>query len=127
MNVVKEDVFHTMFSDKFSDACFYVSDMADKLDMAIIALRPTKSDLEALEPILRQGFYPEPNMVYHIYKNREDEYVNVKLWLYADMGTLRTTDLFLTNSDYEPIPIEAVNIQTYNYDTEEEQNEEEIA
>ncbi|AYB37622.1 replicative DNA helicase [Brevibacillus laterosporus] len=100
--------------------------MADKLDMAIIALLPTKSDLEALEPILRKGFSPAPNMVYHIYKNREDEYVNVKLWLYADMGTLRTTDLFLTNSDYEVIPIEAVNIQTYSYDTENEQNEEEI-
>ncbi len=94
--------------------------MADKLDNAVIALRPTKSDLESLEPILREGFYAEPNVVYHIYKNRETKHVNVKLWLHMDMGTMRTTDLFLTDNDYNIIPIEAIDIENYKEEDETE-------
>jgi replicative DNA helicase len=91
--------------------------MADKLHRAVVALKPTKADLEALEPILRHGFYPnEPNLVYHIYKNRETKYKDVKLWLYVDMDTMRIKELFLTNNDYELIDIQPTEIKTKQFD-----------
>jgi hypothetical protein len=44
--------------------------LADKIQKAMIAFEVTQQDLESLESILRNGFYKEPNIVYHIYKNR---------------------------------------------------------
>lgn len=84
--------------------------MADKLDVGIIALEPTKADLDALKPILDKGFYKEPNMVYHIYKNRRGKIVRVKLWLHVDLSTCRTYDLFVTDKDYKVIPVQSVKI-----------------
>lgn len=84
--------------------------MADKLDVGIIALEPTKADLDALRDTLNKGFYKEPNMVYHIYKNRRGKIVRVKLWLHVDLSTCRTYDLFVTDKDYKVIPIQSVKI-----------------
>jgi hypothetical protein len=95
--------------------------MGDKLDYGIVALPPTKADLEAIQPILAKGFYPTPNKVYHIFKNREDGFVNVKLWMFADKGTCRSKDLFLTDNDYNLIPIEAVKIITEKNEEEKQQ------
>lgn len=85
--------------------------LADKLDVGVINLPVTKKDLEMLQPILSKGFYKEPNYVYHIYKVRRGKFNKVKLWLYVDLGTCRTYDLFLTNNDYEIIPIESTSIE----------------
>lgn len=86
--------------------------IADKATKGIIALTPTTKDLESIEPILRQGFYPEPNIVYHIYKNRETEYKDCKLWLYVDFDTMRQQELFLTKNNYELIQIKPTEIKT---------------
>lgn len=67
-------------------------------------------DLTGLKPILDNGFFTIPNMCYHIYKVRRGKLSRVRLWIYADFSTMRTTDIFLTNSDYELLPIEATNI-----------------
>ncbi|TPG68609.1 hypothetical protein EEL31_08805 [Brevibacillus laterosporus] len=85
--------------------------MADKIDLGIIAREPSKSDLEAIKPMLAQGFYPEPNLVYDVYKNRRNKLVRVKLWAYVDLGTCRTTDLFLTDADYKVIPVQSTKIE----------------
>lgn len=85
--------------------------LADKLDVGVINLPVTKKDLEMLQPILSKGFYKEPNYVYHIYKVRRGKFNRVKLWLYVDLGTCRTYDLFLTNNNYEIIPIESTSIE----------------
>lgn len=90
--------------------------MADKLHRGIVALRPTRADLEALEPILREGFYPEPNVVYHIYKNRETKYKDVKLWLHVDMDTMRIYELFLTTNDYQLVNIQPTELKTKEFD-----------
>jgi replicative DNA helicase len=102
--------------------------LGDKLDFGCIALPVTKKDLEMLHPILSHGFYKLPNLVYHIYKVRRGKFVKVKLWIYADFGTCRTEDLFLTNNDYELIPIESTTIEkilemTEDTDPIEEANE----
>ena len=53
----------------------------------------------------------KPNMCYHIYKVRRGRYVRVKLWVYSDLGTCRTEDLFLTTNDYELINIDPTIIE----------------
>lgn len=88
--------------------------MADKLDAGIIARVPSKSDLEALKPILSERFIREPNMVFDIYKNRRNKLVRVRLWSYCDLGTCRTEDLFVTNSKYELIPVVATIVKMFN-------------
>lgn len=90
--------------------------IADKATQGIIALTPTKKDLEAIEPIFRQGFYPEPNIVYHIYKNRETGYKDCKLWLYVDFNTMRMQELFLTTNNYELMQISPTEIKTKKFD-----------
>lgn len=86
--------------------------LADKIQKGMIALVPNKQDLEALEPILREGFYPEPNIVYHIYKNRMTKYKSVKLWLHIDYDTMRVRELFLTDNDHNLINIQPTEINT---------------
>jgi replicative DNA helicase len=88
--------------------------MADKLHRGVVALTPTKADLEAIEPILRNGFFKQPNVVYHIYKNRETKFKDMKLWLHIDMDTMRIYELFLTTNDYELVNIEPTVIHNEN-------------
>jgi replicative DNA helicase len=90
--------------------------MADKLHRGVVALKPTNKDIESLEPILREGFYPEPNLVYHIYKNRETKYKDVKLWIHVDMDTMRMTELFVTDNDYRLIDIHPTELKTKKFD-----------
>ena len=85
--------------------------LADKIDLGVVALQPTKADIEALQPILSKGIYPIPNMVYHIYKVRRGKLSRVKLWLHINLGNLRGQELFLTNSDYKIIPVESTKIE----------------
>jgi replicative DNA helicase len=98
--------------------------LADKLDVGLIGLPTTKKDLELLQPILSKGFYKVPNLVYHIYKVRRGKFNKVKLWLYVDLGNCRTYDLFLTNNDYELIPIESTTIEKILEETVDIDNEE---
>ena len=102
--------------------------LGDKLDIGLIALPVTKKDFEMLQPILSHGFYKTPNLVYHIYKVRRGKFVKVKLWLYVDLGTCRSEDLFLTNNDWEFIPIENTTVEkilemTEDKDAEKDKNE----
>lgn len=83
--------------------------MADRLDRGIIMLSPTKKELEQIQPILdASGFprMPEPNVVYHIYKNRETKYKDCKLWLHIDYDTMRQTELFLTDNNQKVMKIQ---------------------
>lgn len=88
----------------------------DKTDFAVISLPVTKQDLDSLEPILRDGFYPTPNLVMNVFKNRRGEYNNVKVWVFVDLGTLRTKDCFVTNASYELLNIKQTDIKTKKLD-----------
>jgi replicative DNA helicase len=101
--------------------------LGDKLDFGCIALPVTKKDLEMLQPILSHGFYKTPNLVYHIYKVRRGKFVKVKLWLYVDLGTCRSEDLFLTDNDWVLIPIEATTVEKILEMTEDTEEVEEIS
>ena len=78
-----------------------------------MALEPTTADLKALEPILNTRFDVLPNIVFHIYKNRRGKWTRVKVWSYADLGTCRIRDLFMTDNEYKLVPIDETIIETY--------------
>ena len=84
--------------------------MADKIDFGSIVLPVTEDDVKCLETILATGAVIEPNLVYHIYKNRRSKHKSVKLWCSANLGTCRVTPIFLTDNGYKLIPIEDFNI-----------------
>ena len=84
--------------------------IADKVDFGAIVLPVTENDLKCLENLIIGDTMVEPNLVYHIYKNRRGRYTSVKLWCTADLGTCRVTPRFLTSNNYKLIPIEDFNI-----------------
>ena len=91
----------------------------NKADNGAIMARPTKEELEILEPLFQkkqiQGsnvvflskdetFYIEkPNLVTDIFKVRSGEWTQVRIWSVMNLGTLRKKDLFITDSRLEPI------------------------
>lgn len=86
--------------------------IADKLDVGIVVLPVTEADKVGIESIVHrnQGFLPEPNLVYHIYKNRRSRINHVKLWVYFDYSTCRVTDLFVTDNQYNQIDVESTRV-----------------
>lgn len=71
-------------------------------DAAGIVSRPTKEELTQLGSIL-ETIGVVPNCVHDIFKNRRGRWTCVRVWSYVDLGTLRTTDLFITTANMKPI------------------------
>lgn len=88
--------------------------IADRIDAGYVILPPSKSELEAVKPILSKNIYPVPNMIYHLYKCRRGKITRVKVWLHLDLGNCRLTDLFVTNFDNELIPVDKLTIENGN-------------
>lgn len=77
--------------------------MADKMQYGIIMAKPSEKELGLIQPIVEDsqvkqfgGHQIQPNLVYHIYKNRKSKYKG-KLWFYVDYDTMRQTELFMTD------------------------------
>lgn len=79
--------------------------------MGNISLDVTQKDLESLKYILEDGFMHKPNMVTHVYKNRRGRYKGVKIWSYVNLGTLRVEDLFMTDNNYNLIPVQKTHVK----------------
>lgn len=77
-----------------------------KIDFGAILLPVTDIDLKSLETLLSNGSFIEPNLCYHIYKNRRGKHKSVKLWCSANLGTCRISPIFLTDNSYKLIPIQ---------------------
>lgn len=73
----------------------------NKADNGAIMARPSKEELETLEPITSQ--YGIPNIVTDIFKVRSGEWNQVRIWSKVDLGTMRKEDLFITDSRLDPI------------------------
>lgn len=86
--------------------------LADRIDAGYIALVPSRSELEAVKPILSKGFYPTPNMIYHLYKCRRGKITRVKVWLHVNLGNCRVEDLFVTTFDNELVPVDKLTIES---------------
>lgn len=88
--------------------------IADKVDIGFIGLEPSEKDKEAIGqimPKLGMAFNTQPNLVYHVYKVRRGKYNHVKVFIHFDYGTLRTTDMFVTDRDYHLLDIKRTNIE----------------
>lgn len=83
-----------------------------KIDIGYMAMPVTEDDLKALESLLSSQSIIQPNLSYHIYKNRRGKFNNIKLWCSADLGTCRINPLFMTTNDYELTPVEDLKIKT---------------
>ena len=83
--------------------------VADKVDLGMILLPVSEADRLGIESIVArtQGFLPDPNLVFHIYKNRRGKLNHVRLFIYFDYSTCRTTDLFVTDNKYNLIDVES--------------------
>ena len=92
----------------------------NKADNGCILARPTKEELETLEPITNS--FGIPNLVLDIFKVRSGQWSQVRVWIKADLGRMRFQDLFVTDSRLERIE-EVLNDEheIYNWDDEEYQ------
>ena len=73
----------------------------NKADNGAIMARPTKEELETLEPII--ATHGKPNLVTDIFKVRSGEWTQVRIWSIMDLGTMKREDLFITDSRLEVI------------------------
>lgn len=80
----------------------------NKADFGAVVFEPSVKELEKVQPIIEslQGFYPVPNIIYHIYKIRKGKIKNCKVFAYQDLGTMRVIDCFVTNDKYEQINVD---------------------
>ena len=86
--------------------------IADRIDMGEISLPPTQADLKAVDAIIAHMINkPAPNLIRHIYKLRRGKLSRVKIWQYADLGTCRTEDLFITNNNNELLNIKVEEVK----------------
>lgn len=70
----------------------------DKADFAAIKAKVLPEELNLLEEVCKEiGVYP--NQVTDVYKMRRGRYVDVRIWSLADLGTLRSRDLFITDAN----------------------------
>ena len=75
----------------------------NKADNGAIMARPTKEELEILEPLYENNPVKKPNLVTDIFKVRSGEWSQVRIWSDMNLGTLKKRDLFITDSRMEPV------------------------
>ncbi len=75
----------------------------NKADNGAVMARPTKEELDLLEPLYKENINNKPNLVTDIFKVRSGEWTQVRIWSDMDLGTLRKRDLFITDSRMDPI------------------------
>ena len=75
----------------------------NKADNGAVMARPTKEELEILEPLYENDPDKKPNLVTDIFKVRSGEWTQVRIWSDMNLGTLKKKDLFITDSRMEPV------------------------
>ena len=78
--------------------------IVDKVDFAFIMRRVTDPLKEKIS-MITQTKGVNPNLYMDVYKNRRGKHTQVRLWVYADLGTCRFYDAFVTDAynNHEPI------------------------
>ena len=84
--------------------------IADRLDFGSILLPVTETHKQCLSELIQKNGLPMPNLSLSIYKNRRGKYKSVILWCHADLGTCRVNPMFMTDSNFNYIPISDINI-----------------
>ena len=76
----------------------------------MIMLEVSQEDLTTLDPILKKEGLEAPTIKISVYKNRRGRYKSVLLWCKANRGICRIEPMFMTNYQYQLIPIEDLKI-----------------
>lgn len=88
--------------------------IVDKVDLFCVMLPISKKEQKETDEISRSvNTFPNiaPNTVTHISKNRGNRYDNIKIFSYIDLGTVRVTDLFITDNDNKLVTINKITIK----------------
>lgn len=92
--------------------------LADKIDLGQIIMPATPDDIKELQPILNKLGITPPTHYYSIYKNRRGKFKSVRLWCHGNLGVCRLDPIFLTDHQYNFIPIDNLVIEIEDEDTE---------
>lgn len=99
--------------------------IVNKLDLGAIQIGLTEQDEALYDEIKRNanlGFHVPPTHTINIYKNRGNRWKMIRIWVHFDLGTLRMTDVFVTNYKGELIAnITPTFIENFLNDEEEEE------
>lgn len=93
----------------------------DKADGGMIILPISKMEKKDIEEIMKKGFNKKPNYVTHIFKNRGNKVDKAKVFSHINMGNMRVTDLFVTNTDNEIINIKKLIIKNKQEETRKQE------
>ncbi|MBQ2883678.1 MAG: hypothetical protein IJE43_07915 [Alphaproteobacteria bacterium] len=86
--------------------------LANKLDMGVISMSPTKAERKKIEVVLhRMVNMPVPNMCHWVYKVRRGRLTRIIIWTKIDLGTMTEQCLFVTNYDFELIDMDFTKIE----------------
>lgn len=86
--------------------------LANKLDMGIISMAPTKAELKKIEPVLHKMVgMPTPNMCHWVYKIRRGRITRIIIWTRVDLGVMEEKALFVTDYDFGLIDIDFTKIE----------------
>ena len=85
--------------------------IADKIDCGMIMLEVSQEDLTALDTLIKKEGFENPTIKISVYKNRRGRYKSVLLWCRANRGTCRIEPMFMTNYQYQFMPIEDLKIK----------------
>lgn len=94
--------------------------ISNKLDLGAIQIQLTAKDEDLWEKIkdtVTTPFGLKPTHTVNIYKNRGNRWKFIRIWVHFDMGTLRITDLFVT--DYKGNLIEKIKPKQIKFEDEE--------
>ena len=88
--------------------------IADKVDVGYVVLEPTQKDLEAVNSSLAatgQAFGQKTNLIFHVFKLRRGKLNHVKVFVHFDFSTLRTTDMFVTDRNYQLLSVDNTSVE----------------
>ena len=83
--------------------------IADKCDAAMIMVKVSDEDREALKSILAKG-YAMPDIKMSVYKNRGNRYKDIILWCRSRRESCRIIPMFATDLGFELLDIEDTKI-----------------
>lgn len=86
--------------------------LANKLDLGIISMEPTKAEQKKIESVLHKMVgMPQPNMCHWVYKVRRGRLTRIIIWSKIDLGTMTERCLFVTNYDFQLVDMDFTKIE----------------
>jgi len=86
--------------------------IANKIDVGIISMRPTQSELKKIENITKKIVNcPQINMMHWVYKVRRGKLTRIIIFSHIDLGCMREKTVFVTDFDFNLINVDFTKIE----------------